>query len=165
MGFLATFDASMPTFAQSSQFSVICADVTHLLRFAPFAVRTLGNTAVLHYYTPNGIWQGAPIIYVLAKGMHVVRWQALVLNPTGRGFFVRSSTSPWGEFSASHLFEGLESGTLIRDELQCKDTACQDLFAQMHIAYEFNQRSEMEQLQSSAPTRELPQLGADFSVG
>ena len=155
----------MPVFAQSSQFPVPLTEATHLLRYAPFSLRTPGNASLLHYYAPHGIWQGAPVLYSLVKGMHVIRWQASVLNPTGRGFFVRSTTSPWGEFRATHLFESIESGILIRDELQGSQAECAELWAHMHLVYGFDQRLEMQQMQAKAPTQELPRLESGFSAG
>lgn len=154
----------MPVFAQSSQFSVASTDAVHLLRYAPVTVRAQTG-AVLHYWAPNGIWQGAPVYYSLMQGMRLLRWQASVLNPAGHTFFTHASTSPWGTFRACHAFETTGNGTLVRDELTCADSTCATLFAALRIVYGFAARREMEQIQSQAPTRELPLLGAEFSAG
>lgn len=162
---LAIFGAFMQTFAQSSLFTVAFTDVQALLRYAPFRVRSQGSTAVLHYSTPQGVWQGAPVLYNMVQGLHVLRWQGLVLNPSGRGFFVRVPGSPLGNFTATHLFEETENGTVIRDELSCDHPAYAPLLTSLQVVYSFAQRREMAQMQAQAPTRELPQLDSGFAVG
>lgn len=152
----------MPSFSQSTRLVASLTDVVHLLRFAPYLVRSQAESAVLHYHLPSGIWQGAPVYYALVKGMHVVRWQSSVLNPTGRGFFARSSSSPFGVFQASHLFEQQGNATIMRDEFTM-DSA--EFGTALQVVFHLAQRQEMSAAQAEEPTRELPRLDSGFAAG
>jgi len=162
---LSYFWGNMHTYAQSSQFSVAYSDALHLLRFAPCRVAIQGQRAVLHYHVPHGIWQGAPVYYSLVRGLHVIRWQGTVLNPSGRGFFVRASATPLGSFQATHLLEGVAGATVVRDELSCDNPEFAKIFESLQIVYQFAQRRDMAALQAEAPTRELPRLDSGCAAG
>jgi len=161
---LAIFEPIMHSYAQSSQFAVPLTDVMHLLRFAPYRVN-VQRGAILHYSTPNGVWQGAPVYYNLVQGLHVMRWQGTVLNPTGRGFFVRAPGGPLGNFSASHLYEGIEGSTVIRDEFQFENAEYAPIFADLQVYYSFLQRQDVAQMHAQSPTRELPSLDSGYAAG
>ncbi len=155
----------MPQFSQSSSFALAYSDVQQLLRFAPYLVRSQGQEALLHYSTPSGIWQGAPVCYSVVQGLFVLRWQGIVSKPEAHGFQVRAPQGPLGLFTAEHSFEAWEQSTLVRDQLVCENASYTDLFAQMRLIYSFDQRAEMARMQASAPTRALPRLDSGYAAG
>jgi hypothetical protein len=141
----------MHEYSQSSQFAVSLNDVLHLLRYAPYLVRAT-DAALLHYSTPHGIWQGAPVHYKLLQGLHVAQWQGVILNPTGRGFFVRTAETPMGAFQASHLYECSENITVIRDTISLESSVSLNTDKRLQIVYHFAQRREMASMQAESPT-------------
>lgn len=158
---------AMVLVTQSSCFSLTAIEAFGLVRHAPVVVRTNGKPG-LHYYTPLGIWDGAPIHYRLQEGMNVTAWTATICAVEPCRFTVRLAPafrSPFSAFVAEHVFEEYGNSVIVRDTLQisARVEALESAIERSSFSFDFPGRQWQAARAASAETvaiETLPQSSA-----